>query len=819
MFKNYITVALRNLWKNKVFSIINIIGLSIGISAALVIFLIVEYDFSFDKFEKDNDRIYRVVTNMKFAGNPFLMGGASSPLGIAVKTELTGLDAVAKFQMFSGKGDVAIQTTSKKTAVFKSQGGIIFADGDYINILCYKWLAGSRQTALNEPYEVVLTEEQAKKYFPDQGFNSIIGKQVIYDDTIKTFVSGIVSDITQNTDFKFRQFISLQTIPSSAGLKANYSWDEWGSFNSSSQLCLKLTQGNTVANVEASLKRILKKYNKETNNDGKNTTDFKLQPLSDIHFNSTYGAFYSATVSKPTLYGLLAVAAFLLLLGCINFINLTTAQSSQRAKEIGIRKTMGGTKQQIRLQFLTETFFITVIATLLAVAVAPMLMNIFGNFIPAGLHFSLIKQPGIIIFLIGLIITVCLLSGFYPAFILSNFNPVLVLKNQAYRSTANTRRTLVRRGLTVFQFFIAQVFVMATMITAKQINFMINTDLGFKKDAIINFSTPYNQDPKNGGSKQLVLLNQLKAMPGIQMVSQGEAPASMGWGSSTMTYEDGKKKIQTDVRQKQGDTNYLKLYHIKLLAGREPLPHDSLEEYVINETYMHILGFKKPQDALYKVLNRQPIVGVMADFHAESMRKVIQPLVFSIRNRADRGFSFGIALSPQTPQGTTWAATIKKVEAAYKNLYPEDSFSYTFLDESISQFYKSEQDTSRLLKWATGLAVFISCMGLLGLVIYTTNQRRKEISIRKVLGATVAQIVSILSKDFIQLVIISFLIATPVVWWLMHAWLENFAYRTAISWWLFLLSGAVMVLLALLTLSIQTIKAATANPVISLKEE
>jgi len=820
MFKNYVTVALRNLWKNKAFSIINIIGLSIGISAALVIYLIVQYDFSFDKFEKDNDRIYRVVTNMKFAGNPFLMGGATSPLGVAVKNEMTGFDAVAKFQMFSGNGDVTIpQTTSKKADVFKSQGNIIFADGDYTNLLSYKWLAGSPQTALAAPNKVVLTEKQARKYFPNQEPSSMIGRQVIYDDTIKTFVSGIVADITQHSDFTFQQFISLQTIPSSTGLKASYSWDQWGANNSSSQLCLKLTEGNTVAKVEAGLKGLLKKYNKTTNIDDKNITELKLQPLGDIHFNNTYGAFYSPTASKPTLYGLLAAAVFLLLLGCINFINLTTAQSSQRAKEIGIRKTMGGTKQQLMLQFLTETFFITVIATLLAMAVAPILMNIFGNFIPAGLHFSLSKQPGIIAFLVGLIITVSLLSGFYPAFILSKFNPVLVLKNQAYQGTASTRRAWVRKGLTVFQFFIAQVFVMATIITAKQIHFMINTDLGFKKDAIIGFSTPYNQDPKTAGSKQLVLLNQLKAIPGIQMVALGDAPASMGWGATTMTYKDGRKEIETDVRQKDGDTNYIKLYHIKLLAGRGPLPQDSLGEYAINETYMHILGFKKPQDALHKLLSGHPIVGVMADFHEESMRKVIQPLVFSIRKQTDWGFGFSVALSPQTLQGTTWAATIQKMEAVYKKLYPDDSFGYIFLDENIAQFYKSEQDTSRLLKWATGLAVFISCIGLLGLVIFTTNQRRKEISIRKVLGATVTHIVSILSKDFTRLVIIAFVIATPVVWWLMHAWLENFAYRTTISWWVFLISGVLMVLLALLTLSIQTIKAATANPVKSLKEE
>jgi putative ABC transport system permease protein len=284
-----------------------------------------------------------------------------------------------------------------------------------------------------------------------------------------------------------------------------------------------------------------------------------------------------------------------------------------------------------------------------------------------------------------------------------------------------------------------------------------------------------------------------------------------------MTYKDGKKEIQTDVQQKSGDSNYFKLFALKILAGRESRPTDSLREFVINETYMHILGFKKPEDALNKLIGNEQIVGVMADFHQQSLRTPVKPLVFFA---AKTGISnFHIALKAQDAKGELWSATINKIKADYKQLYPEDEFRYEFFDESIAQFYTSEQHIASLLKWATGLAIFISCMGLLGLVIYTTGLRKKEIGVRKVLGASVANIVSILSTDFIRLVVIAFVVAIPTVWWAMSKWLENFAYKTSISWWVFALSGAAMILMALVTLSIQTIKAARANPVNSLRTE
>ncbi len=515
----------------------------------------------------------------------------------------------------------------------------------------------------------------------------------------------------------------------------------------------------------------------------------------------------------------MAVGIFLLILACINFINLTTAQSIYRAKEIGVRKTLGSSGSQLIFQFLTETFFISFISLIISIAITPVLLKIFSDFIPPDLHFDLLHQPYIITFGLLLTVVVALLAGLYPAFVLSGFKAVQVLKNQAYTGIGGSRKAILRKSLTISQFMIAQVFTMATFIAVKQIHFVMNRDMGFKKDAIVNIETPFlwkRTGPQD--TKRISLLEKIKNLPGVQLASLGEdPPASDGWSSSSMKYKDGKKEIETDVRQKYGDTNYLKVYHIKLLAGRNIRASDTANEVVINETYMHILGFQNPEQVLNRQVDNIPIVGVMADFNQESLHSPVKPLAFS--SEIGNSWIFHIALKTGETQAQTWKTTLASIEKSYKEFFPEEDFSYNFLDESIAQFYTSEQNLSSLLKWAAGLAVFISCMGLLGLVIYTTNQRTKEIGVRKVLGASVSNIVSILSRDFVLLVLIASVIAIPLTWWGMHKWLENFAYQTPVSWWVFALSILLMMVIALLTLSIQTIRAANANPVDSLRTE
>ncbi len=819
MFKNYFTTAFRNFWRNKVFSTINVLGLSIGISAALVIFLIAYYEFSFDKFEKDGDRIYRVVLDLKFNGTEGHSAAVPAPLSSAVQNEVTGIDETVPVMQFQGDATakVFVMNNSGKPVIYKKQPNIVFTNPQYFQLLPYQWLAGSRQTSLKDPFTVVLTESKAQLYFPDVTAADIIGKQVTYNDITVT-VSGIVKDLNEYTSFTADEFISFATI-AKTNLQDQFMMDVWKDWMGYSQLYVKISKGNTPGRTETQLKGLLQKYNKNANKDANNTMAFHLQRLSDIHFNTKYAGVGQRIAHKPTLYGLLAIAAFLLLLGCINFINLTTAQASHRAKEIGIRKTMGSSKKQLVLQFLSETFFITIIATILSVILTPLLLKMFEDFIPEGLHFDLLHQPSLILFLLLLTIAVSFLSGLYPALILSGYKPVLVLKNQAFTSSAQTRSAWIRKTLTVSQFVIAQFFVIATVMVSKQINYSLNADMGFKKDAILTFDVPRSDTIPN---HRVQLLNEIKAIPGVQMASRGFlTPADEGAAFSDIKYTDGKKEVIANVQIRWGDTNYLKLFQIRLLAGRNIEQSDTIKEFLINETYAKMMGFQHPEEALNKQLDfngkKIPVVGVMHDFHEQSLHSTLGPVVFASFN--NRSYFFHIALKPQNVEGTLWQSTIGKIQKAYKQIYPDEDFNYKFFDDTIEKFYENEQNTSSLLKWATGLAILISCLGLFGLVIYTTNIRTKEIGIRKILGASVANIISILSKEFVQLVLIAFVIAAPIAWWAAYKWLQDFAYKTTMSWWVFLLSGLAMILIALITLSMQIIKSATANPVRSLRTE
>jgi len=415
-----------------------------------------------------------------------------------------------------------------------------------------------------------------------------------------------------------------------------------------------------------------------------------------------------------------------------------------------------------------------------------------------------------------LTITVSFLSGLYPALILSGYKPVLVLKNRVFTNSAQTRRAWIRKTLTVSQFVIAQFFVIATIMVSKQINYGLNADMGFSKDAIINFDLPRDTVAENGK----LLVNEIKSIPGVAIVSTGFfAPADEGVAFTSLVFNNGKEKLTPNTQIRWGDPNFIKVYQIKLVAGKNVEQSDTIKEFLINESYAHAVGFQQAEDALNKQLQwngkNVPIVGVMKDFHDQSLRALISPVVFGGSN----GSTFHIKLKPNNADGTLWRNTIAEMQKAYKQMYPDEDLNYKFLDDTIAKFYEREQYTASLLQWATGLAIFISCLGLLGLVIYTTNTRTKEIGVRKILGASVVNIVSILSKDFVQLVLIAFVIATPIAWWATYKWLEDFAYRTTISWWIFILSGIAMIIIAVLTLSIHTIRSAIANPVKSLRTE
>ncbi|HEY0246036.1 MAG TPA: ABC transporter permease [Mucilaginibacter sp.] len=824
MIKNYFKIAFRGFWRHKLFTLINIIGLSIGISAALVIYLIVHFDFTFDKFHKDDDRIYRVVSNFTSQGESNYNGGVAGPVPEVLKSKVTGVEFTAPVFILSYI-NVFVNSKEGVPVRFKNQDNIAWVDANYFKIFSYKWLAGSAKDALIEPNKTVLTSEQAKKYFPKLAYNQMIGQTVTYD-TIKTTVTGIVQTPTQNTDLTFRHFISYSTATAVANksLSDQLQLNQWESTNSSSQVFIKLLAKASPTQVTKQLNDIHLKSSPPNPASKGYTHTFVLQQLSDLHFNSNYGIFDASergAVKKSTMYGLLIIAAFLLILGCINFINLTTAQATQRAKEIGIRKTMGSTRGQLTIQFLSETFLVTLVAIIISMLLTPVILKLFADFIPSGVKADFF-QFNILIFLLLLTLGVSLASGFYPAMMLSAYRPVTVLKNQSLTDNSQTRNAWLRKSLTVTQFIIAQFFIMATVLVSKQIHYALNKDMGFKKDAIITIALPWkNRTP----SRDELFFNKLRALPQVAMVSVGGAsPSSGGYSSTDITYKDGKKEIKTDVQLKMGDENYMALYNIKLVAGRTLVAGDSTTGVVINQTCAKTLGFIDPHNAIGKTLSRLNkiktplIVGVAADFHQASLRTPIKPILISISNKYQKGVAH-IALKPETAGRQEWKTAITAMEKTWKGIYPDDDFDYHFVDETIAKFYKDEQHTSTLLTWAMGLSILISCLGLLGLAIYTTNQRTKEIGVRKVLGASVTQIVTLLSKELVWLILLAFVVVTPIAWWAMNKWMQSFADHTPISWWIFALSGAGMLLAAIITSSFQTVKAAVANPVKSLRSE
>jgi putative ABC transport system permease protein len=819
---NYFKIALRVMWRHKLFTLLNVIGLSIGICAALVIYVIIYFDLSFDKSHKDGDRIYRVVTNFSFSGTPGYNSGVCGPLPEAAKRELTGVEDIAPLFRLLSQPNVVVPRNNGLPSSFKLQDNVTLADAGYFNLFQYKWLAGSPKSALSAPYQVVLTAEQAGKYFPGIDYDQIVGRAVIYDSII-TKVTGIIQSLTQNTDLTFHDFISYSTVFANKNLQAELHLNNWGGTSPESQLFVKLSPKRAVTQVEKQLNEILSRNTPSTVKNDRLQT-FKLQPLADIHFNANYGTFNGRVADKTTLYELFAIALFLLLLGCINFINLTTAQSVQRAKEIGIRKTMGSSRQQLVIQFLSETFFITLIAVIISVVMAPVILKWFAGFVPAGVNAALVSQPDILVFLSVLTLMVSLLSGFYPALVLSGHKPVQVLKTQAQANGKKNRNVILRKSLTVSQFVIAQFFIMATILVSKQIHYALHKDLGFKKDAIVIINSPWKS--RQPGRNQ-AFMNKLQALPQVEIVSVGrDAPSSDDPHSTEGTYRDGKKEIKIEnLGEKFGDENYIKVYHIKLLAGRNLQPGDISKGFLINSTFARLIGFQNPRDAVGKQIEnvngdtKMQIVGVVSDFYQESIHSPIVPLAILTSTNHYFNGTFHIALKPQTGNGDEWKTAIAAMQKAWKEIYPEDDFEYRFFDDTIARLYATERNTSILLTYATILSIVISCLGLLGLAIFTTNRRTKEIGIRKVLGASVFQVVVLLSTEMVSLILLAFVIVTPIASWAMNKWMQSFADHTSISWWVFAMSGSGMLLTALFTSGFQTIKAALTNPAESLKTE
>ncbi|MCJ8211252.1 ABC transporter permease [Mucilaginibacter sp. RS28] len=809
MLINYLKIAIRSFRRNLVVSVINVTGLAIGISAALVIYLIVHHDFSYENFRKDKDRIYRIVSIMHFPNQDFKNSGVPFPLQKAARTELSGAEQVAPVTvMYPMK--VSIPLAGNNFKKFKKQPDVVYTDDSFFRLFETKWLAGSL-SSLTQPFNVVLTESRAKAYFDIKAPQEAIGRVVVYNDSIKTTVSGIVADPPVNTDFNFKDFISLSTGDNADTQFKN--WNVWNNIDSQNQLFFKASPATTTASLEKQLKEL---HDKNLKNDFLKS-QYLLQPLSDIHFNADYQVFDHRIANKRTLYGLLVVAGILLLLACINFVNLTTAHAVNRAREIGIRKTLGSSYRQLIVQFLSETLVITATAALLSYLFVPILLKIFADFIPPDVHFSPLQQPNLIAFTIILIVVVGLFAGLYPAFVLARFNAVTSLKKQVSTNGKGNGKSALRQTLTIFQFTVAQVFIVATLIVSKQIHFVLNKDLGFKKDGIVAIDLPGDQPVE----KQQVLLQAVKSLPQVeQAVLGGQPPARNGFATTVIQYRSGKKLVNNSTEIKYADENYFKMYGLKLVAGKYLSPSDSIRGIMINESYLHLLGFKQPDEALgarLKIQNRTvPVVGVLRDFYFSSLHNAIKPLAYSASTKGEY-FTLHVKLKPNS--GDSWHTALSSIESRWHNIYGDKDFDYQFVDESIAGFYKAEQNISQLLNWATGLSIFISCMGLLGLVMHSTLQRTKEIGIRKVLGASVAGIVALLSVDFLKLILIAIVLASPLAWLATSQWLQGFAYRATVPWWLFVLSGVLAIGVAFVTISFNAVKAALTNPVKSLRSE
>lgn len=816
MIRNYLKIAFRTIWKNKVFSFINILGLSIGLSAAFVIGAMVFYDLSFDKFHPDGDRIYRVSTSFTSPEGEFYNAGVTVPLAQALKDfQMEELETVAPFFM-----TYPIHVENEETGIrFKNPEYVIYTGPAYFKTFNYEWLLGDKRSALKEPNKIVLSEARAKKYFPNHTLAEIIGKSVVYNDTISTEVSGIVANFKERTDIVFEEFISLKTADTQdmTNVVNEFGWDNT---NSASQLFIKLSKNAIPSEVQNMLTKIALEHDEaEMVAIGRSNT-YRMQPLSDIHLNPDYGTFDfdESRTTMATLKSLLLLAAILVLLGCINFINLNTAQAIQRAKEIGIRKTLGSSRKQLIFQFLGETFLLTLAATLFSVLFAKWLMYLFSDFIPTDLTFDIFWSPLVIVGVVLMLLIVTLFSGFYPALILSKYKPISVFKNQI---VPNSDKGALRKYLTIFQFVIAQVFIIATLLVGKQLNYVMKKDMGFKTEAIAYFRTPWSTPSIE---KKQRLVTEIEALSLVSKVNLGgQPPASFSTHSMGVLFQDSDKEINSDLQLIYGDATYFNLYGLQLLAGRLPL-NDTIQEYVINETYLKQLGFDNPESIIgktFKAVNEnQPIVGVMKDFNQRSLKTKIEPMVFTGDTFRSQHSQFNtVSFELSIENSTQWPETITQIETIWKNMYPDSEFKYNFMDDTVKQFYEKERKTAILLQWATGLAILISCLGLLGLVIHTTERRTKEIGVRKILGASIFQLNLLLSKDFLKLVLIAFLIATPIAWYGLTYWLEGFANKTILSWWIFILSGFAMIVIALLIMSIKIIASVNTNPVKSLRKE
>ena len=798
MLKNYLKIALRNLWKHKVFSFINITGLAVGMTACFLIFLYVHFELSYDSFHSKADRIYRLATDVKTPTETLYNGTTNIPVVPAIKNDFPEVESyvrVADLGILVRKGDLKFQ-----------EDNIRVVDSTFFRVFDFKLLKGDMNKALQAPFTVVLTQTTAKKYFGDK---DPVGQTLTFDtedgDRTAT-VTGLMEDFPENSQIKASMLLSM---PSLIQVYAKNYADNWTVHHPASYLLLY--PHTNPKTLEAKLPAFLQRRIGEMMAKNKMFYTLTLHPLKEVylHFGNKY-AWSGVDGSERNVYIFSIVAVLILLIACFNFINLTTARAAERAKEVGIRKVVGAQRRQLSLQFIGESIILCCCAFLLTLILSALLIPLFNQLAGKTVSKGLFQNwPAIGCLWLGAI-GIGLLAGSYPAWVLSAFRPVTVLKG---RFVTGGKGVLLRKGLVITQFTISLALIAATIIVYRQMSYMRSQDLGFQKDQMLVIST-FNEKP------QYVFRDAISRLKGVK----GSTFSSAVPGGDNSSAYTKMENVSSEMQESNMDLyfvdfDYIDQYKMKLVAGRafsRDMATDSTQAMVINEATAKVLGYSTPQQAIGRRFSQWgrdgKIIGVLKDFHVRSLQQAIKPL--TMRIEPDSWWQLSVHVAARDLPNTMAA-----IEKQWNALVPGRPFTYNFLDASFDKQYRGEERFGNLFFYFSILAIVVSCLGLLGLVAYSTVQRTKEIGIRKVMGASVLNVVTLLSKDLIKLVLIAVIIAVPVVWYAMYQWLQGFAYRTTVEWWVFALSGLLAVAVALFTISFQSIKAALVNPIQSLRSE
>jgi putative ABC transport system permease protein len=791
MLKNYIKLAFRSLWRHKGFSFLNIAGLAIGMSAFFLIYQYIRFEYSYDNFHKKSDRIYRLVTDLISTAEPQHRSNTSMPMAINLKADYPEIENEVRFNgasMLLKRGDVKFQ-----------ENGTLFADSTLFSIFDFPLLQGDPATALKEPFSVILSESTAKKYFGDA---NPMGQTMIFSDSgFNAKVTGIMKDIPENSSIQADLFVSMATRK-----RFRDSLDyRWGSFNVISYLLLKPRASS--ANLQAKLKPFIDRHIGNKLKAEQQDYVLFLEKLKDTYWSSRGGMISG---NSRNVYIFSIIGGFILLIACINFVNLTTARSVERAKEVGIRKVIGAARFQLTGQFLGESILISLLAFILSLCLCSIAEPSFNQLAGKTISSGLFVQPAKVFVLLLIALVIGLLAGAYPALVLSSFQPIASLKG---RFSSSTRGLFLRRSLVVFQFTISIALIIGTAVVYLQLNYMRSHDLGFSKAQTLVID-------EHNNSNKVTYWQQIASLPHVLSTAfSGSVPGQGTW-SAYSKMENNKGEMQVaNMDLMYVDFGYLEQTKVKLLVGRffdKSIPTDTMQAMIVNEKATKFFGFSTPQQAIGQRFDQWGkkglVIGVIKDFNFEGLQRDIDPLSVCL-DFTDCNY-LSVKVDPRD-----LPATIAAMKSGWDKLIPDRTFDYFFLDEAFDHQYQSEERFGQLFINFAVLAILISCLGLLGLASYSTIQRTKEVGVRRVLGASVAGIVRLLSIDFLRLILIAFGIAVPISWMCMHQWLQDFAYKTALGWWIFAGSGLAAVLIAFATISYQAIKAAVASPVKSLRSE